>query len=174
MRLFWLALAVLIGIGGYQYSSVAQSSPKAGLWEMRVSFPKVTSTGLSGEEEDRFRTSLLRDLGIDETPATRRECMSAATIRGLKQLGSQAVPSGFDASECTREGGGWPDGNGGSGQCHKPDGSVAMRYKVGSQTTADQLNIDINLDFEFANQGNRSKAAMTLRYEGRRVGDCAA
>ena len=174
MRFFWLALAMLIGIGGYQYSSVARSSPRPGLWEIRVNDPKVTSTGLTDEEEGRFRTSLLEDLMIDETPATRRECMSAATIRGLKQLGSQAVPSGFDAAECTREGRGWPGGVGGSGQCQKPDGSVAMQYKVGSQAAADQLKIDINLDYDFINQGERSKAAMTLRYEGRRVGDCAA
>ena len=174
MRLFWLALAVLIGIGGYHYSSVVQSSPSPGLWEIRVKDPKVTSAGLTDEQEDRFETSLLRDLGIDETPGTRRECMSAATIWGLRQLGSQAVPSGFDAADCTRGDSGGAGGVGGSGQCRKPDGSVAMRYTVGSQTAADRLNIDVNLDYDFVNQGERSKAAMTLRYEGRRVGDCPA
>jgi hypothetical protein len=67
MRLFWLALVMLIGVGGY--SSVARSSPQAGLWEIRVLDPKVTSAGLTDEQENRFRASLLEDMGIDATPA---------------------------------------------------------------------------------------------------------
>ena len=117
-------------------------------------------------------------MGIDATPGTRRECLSTAMIRQLKQVGPQAVPSGFDAAECTRDAdakvGGMTGSAGESGQCRKPDGSVALRYTVGTQAAADNLKFDINLAYDFDNQGETSKATMALHHEGRRVGDCAA